>query len=161
MDTYDGLAWGVANAAPAVAFGGFQRVGTLLPGAIAGAPRTATITIQPAYDAAVAARPGRTPPASPSRGGRRRRPRAALRFNVATTTGIIPDEVPAGLSYTVSAAAVPAPAPAALGTPARTARRTCVDDHPIPPAVQAFAQRARGDGEHADGQGPRAGRLPA
>ena len=44
MDTYDGLAWGVANSSAVGAFGGFQRVGALLPGAPAGAARTATIT---------------------------------------------------------------------------------------------------------------------
>ena len=89
MDAYDGLSWGVANAAAGSSFSGFQRVGALLPGAIPGPTRTATITIQPAYDQPwlpdMADTTGFTFTA-----GRRRasgRPRAALRFNVATTTG--------------------------------------------------------------------------
>ena len=62
---------------------------------------------------AVAARPGRHHRVLLHRGGRPQAA-AALRFNVATTTGIIPDGVPAGLRYTVSAAAVAAPAAAGL-----------------------------------------------
>ena len=48
MDTYDGLAWGVANSAAAStgsSFGGFQRVGALLPGSVPGPTRTATIAV--------------------------------------------------------------------------------------------------------------------
>ena len=40
MDTYDGLVWGVANAeAGTSSFGGFQRIGTTLPGAGGGPTR--------------------------------------------------------------------------------------------------------------------------
>ena len=78
----------------ASSFGGFQRVGALLPAAVPGPTRTATITIQPAYEQpwlpdladttgfTFSGGPG--PPVPPPR----------CRFNVATTTGIIPGGVP-------------------------------------------------------------------
>ena len=136
MDAYDGLSWGVANAAAGSSFNGYQRVGALLPGAIPGPTRTATITVQSAYDEpwlpdlADTTGFGFTGTASPQA--------AALRFNVATTTGIIPDGVPAGLRYTVSAAAVTAPATAKL---AAASPEGAPDSHiTIPAAAQAFAQ---------------------
>ena len=54
------------------------------------------------------------------RGGEGTAAQAALRFNVATTTGIIPGGVPAGLRYTVSYGGPPAPTIAQLknATPA-------------------------------------------
>jgi Transglutaminase-like superfamily len=160
MDHYDGLAWGVTNAAPvgpapAGTFGGFQRVGAQLPGARPGPAETATITVEPAYDqpwlpdlagttafgfasaAGAAANPSGcpassgAPAASPSAA-------AALRYNVTTSTGIIPDGVPCGLTYTVSyapPAAAPSPATLASDAPAGTPDPSIV----IPPAVQAFA----------------------
>ncbi len=136
MDSYDGLSWGAANAAAGSSFGGYQRVGALLPSAIPGATRTATITVQPAYDEpwlpdlADTTGFGFTGSAGPQA--------AALRFNVATTTGIIPDGVPAGLRYTVSAAAVAAPSVTKLA--AASPEGTPDSDITIPAAVQAFAQ---------------------
>ena len=148
MDSYDGLAWGVANAAAsASSFGGFQRVGTLLPGSINGPARNATITIEPAYDQPwvpdLAGTTGLTfaaSPGSPGSGGSaaaEAAAAAALRFNVATTTGIIPGGVPAGLRYTVSYAAAPPP------TAPQVANATAYDTPDasgVPPAVAAFAQ---------------------
>ena len=137
MDAYDGLSWGVANSAAGSSFSGYQRVGALLPGSIPGPTRTATITIAPAYnqpwlpDLADTTGFTFTGAAGPQTA-------AALRFNVATTTGIIPDGVPAGLRYAVSAAAVAAPTASALagaspeGAPSSSLM--------IPAAVQAFAQ---------------------
>ena len=136
MDSYDGLSWGAANAAAGSSFSGYQRVGALLPGAIPGATRTATITVQPAYDEpwlpdlADTTGFGFTGSAGPQA--------AALRFNVATTTGIIPDGVPAGLRYTVSAADVAAPSVTKLA--AASPEGTPDSDITIPAAVQAFAQ---------------------
>jgi hypothetical protein len=141
MDAYDGLSWGVANSAASTgagsSFTGFQRVGALLPGAIPGPTRTATITIQPAYDQPwlpdLADTTGFT-----FAGANGSQAAAALRFNVATTTGIIPDGVSAGLRYTVSAAAVAAPA--ASGLAAASPEGTPEESVVIPAAVQAFAQ---------------------
>ncbi|HEY1665314.1 MAG TPA: transglutaminase-like domain-containing protein [Trebonia sp.] len=137
MDAYDGLSWGVANAAAGSSFSGYQRVGALLPASVPGPTRTATITVQPAYDEPwlpdLADTTGFTfsgsagPPTA-----------AALRFNVATTTGIIPDGVPAGLRYTVSAAAVAAPTAAGLAS--ASPEGTPDSDITVPAAVQAFAQ---------------------
>ena len=137
MDAYDGLSWGVANAAAGSSFSGYQRVGALLPGSIPGPTRTATITIQPAYDQPwlpdLADTTGFSftgaagPPAA-----------AALRFNVATTTGIIPDGVSAGLRYTVNAAAMTTPT--ASGLAAASPEGTPDPSIVIPAAVQAFAQ---------------------
>lgn len=138
MDTYDGLSWGVANAAASAStFAGFQRIGSLLPGSVAGPVRTATIAIDSAYalpwlpDLA-----GTTGFAFTGPGGAGAQ--AALRFNVATTTGIVPGGLPAGLRYTVRAAGVPGPAAAQLAsaTPYGAPGQTIV----IPAAVQAFAQ---------------------
>jgi hypothetical protein len=146
MDTYDGLAWGVANAASASSFGGFQRVGTLLPGAISGPTRTATITIESGYDQPwlpdLADTTGFTF-TGPAAGGAAQGAQSAqsaqssLRFNVATGTGIIPAGVPAGLSYAVSYAAAPAPSTAELAgaAPGGAPGESVV----IPPAVAAFA----------------------
>jgi len=140
MDTYDGLAWGVANAPAAgvaSSFSGFQRVGTLLPGAAGGDTSTATITIEPAYDQPwlpdLAGTTGFVFAGSAGPGAQ-----AALRFNVATTTGIIPGGVPAGVRYTVSYNPAPAPGTAQLAnaTPDGTPDPSLV----IPSAVQAFAQ---------------------
>ncbi|MGH3206266.1 MAG: transglutaminase-like domain-containing protein [Trebonia sp.] len=137
MDAYDGLSWGVANAAAGSSFSGYQRVGALLPGAIPGPTRAATITVQPAYDEPwlpdLADTTGFT-----FGGSAGPQTAAALRFNVATTTGIIPDGVPAGLRYTVSAAAVAAPSTAGLA--AASPEGAPDSDITIPAAVQAFAQ---------------------
>ena len=110
MDSYDGLSWGVANAATTTdgAFGGFQQVGAefpgQVPGELAGRANSATIKIESAYDQPwLPDVPGVTgisfSGAVQACGGSAA---AALRFNVATGTGIIPCSVPAGLSYTVS-----------------------------------------------------------
>jgi hypothetical protein len=155
MDAYDGLAWGVANASAAgvaSSFSGFQRVGTPLPGAAGGHARAATITIEPAYDQPWVPDLARTTgfvfagSAGPAAG-------AALRFNVATTTGIIPRGVPAGLRYTVGYDQVPAPSTAQLANaaPGGTTDPSLV----IPSAVQAFAQA------HADSAGTPMGKVLA
>jgi hypothetical protein len=137
MDAYDGLSWGVANAAAGSSFAGYQRVGALLPGAIPGPTRTATITVQPAYDEPwlpdLADTTGFT-----FGGPAGTQTAAALRFNIATTTGIIPDGVPAGLRYTVNAAAVTAPSTAGLA--AASPEGTPDSDITIPAAMQAFAE---------------------
>jgi Transglutaminase-like superfamily len=145
MDTYDGLAWGVANAGAVGTFGGFQRVGALLPGAPARAAKTATITTTANYKLPwlpdVAGTTGFSFGAAGSQAA------AELRYNVATATGIIiPNEVPAGLSYTVRYVPTPAPAMSALGNadPASTPD-LCNQYEPgciqVPPAVQTFANR--------------------
>jgi hypothetical protein len=143
MDSYDGLAWGVANASAPGAFSGFQRVGTLLPGAPGGQATTATITIQAAYDQPwlpdLAGTTGITfTGAAGSAAG------AALRFNVATTTGIIPGGAPGGLRYTVSYEPPPALSGAQLAnaTPAAAPDPSLL----IPSAVQTFAQAHDGPG---------------
>ncbi len=141
MDTYDGLVWGVANAeADTSSFAGFQRIGATLPdtGADTGAgpARTATITIDPAY----------TQPWLPDLAGTTgftfngpagAAAASSLRFNVAATTGIIPDGVPAGLRYTVTAAGLTPPTSAQL---ANAAPYGAPDPSiVIPPEIQAFA----------------------
>ncbi len=152
MDAYDGLSWGVANAAAGSSFGGYQRVGALLPGAVPGPSRTATITIEPAYDQPwlpdLADTTGLT-----FSGTDGSSTAAALRYNVATTTGLIPDGVPAGLRYTVSAAAVTSPGTTALA--AASPEGAPDSDITIPAAVQAFAQA------HADTATTAMGRVLA
>ena len=150
MDSYDGLVWGVANAqAGASSFAGFQRIGASLPGAsrpgASGGPaRAATITIDSAYR-----RPwlpdlaGTTGFAFPGPAGRA--VASSLRFNVATATGVVPGGMPAGLSYTVTAAGVAAPTAAQLAnaTPYGTPDPAIT----IPPVIQGFADA------HAAGAG--------
>ncbi|MGH3151740.1 MAG: transglutaminase domain-containing protein [Streptosporangiaceae bacterium] len=138
MDTYDGLVWGVANAqADTASFAGFQRIGAALPGASVGRPaRIATITIDSAYqqpwlpDLAGITGFGFT-------GATGLAVQSALRFNVATATGIVPGVVLAGLRYTVRAAdpAVPAAAQLANAVPYAAPDPSIV----IPPVIQAFA----------------------
>ncbi|MGH3248846.1 MAG: transglutaminase-like domain-containing protein, partial [Trebonia sp.] len=142
MDSYDGLSWNVANSAASTgvagsSFSGFQRVGSLLPGAIPGPTRTATITVQPSYVQPwlpdLADTTGFTFAGTPaSQTG------AALRFNVATTTGIIPNGVPVGLRYTVSAATVTTPS--AAGLAAASPEGAPGASVTIPATAQAFAQ---------------------
>lgn len=159
MDTYDGLSWGVANVSAAGAFGGFQRVGTLLPGAAeasgtsgaaAGTAQTATITTTANYQLPwlpdVAGTTGFSFGASAAAGSQ-----AAdeLRYNAATATAIIPDTVPAGLSYAVSYVPAPAPALNVLGGAAPgSTPDLCAQDEPgciqVPPAVQEFANQHGG-----------------
>ena len=137
MDTYDGLAWGVANAAASdSAFAGFQRVGTVLPGAASGPAHTATITIAAAYTQPwlpdLAGTTGFSF-AGPSGGD----VASALRFNVATTTGIVPGGLPAGLRYGVSAGDLAAPTAAQLASASPYGAPS--PSIAIPPAIQAFA----------------------
>jgi hypothetical protein len=111
----------------------------VLPGAVGGHARLATITIEPAYGQPwlpdLAGTAGFVFPGSAGSAGAAAQ--AALRFNVATTTGVIPGGVPSGLRYTVSYDPAPAPTDAQLesaspgGAPASLV---------IPPSVQAFAQ---------------------
>ena len=146
MDAYDGLAWGVANASAAgvaSSFNGYQRVGTLLPGAVSGHAQTASITIEPAYDQPwLPDLAGTTGFAFSGPAGEAATAQSALRFSVATTTGIVPGNVPAGLRYTVSYVAQPALSLAQLQntTPAGAPEESLV----IPPAVQTFAQNHSG-----------------
>jgi Transglutaminase-like superfamily len=144
MDTYDGLAWGAANASAVGAFGGFQRVGPTLPGAPAGAARTATITTSDYYK--LPWLPDVAGTASFSFGAAGSQAAAGLRYNVATATGIIPSDVPTALSYTIRYVPALAPAPSALadadpgGTP-----NVCTQYEPgciqVPSAVQQFADQ--------------------
>jgi len=138
MDAYDGLSWGVANAAAGSSFSGYQRVGALLPGAIDGPTRTATITIESGYDEPWLPDLADTTGFTFGSGSVGQQTASALRFNVATTTGIIPDGVPTGLRYTVSAAAVTSPGTAALAS--ASPEGSPDSDVTIPAAVQAFAQ---------------------
>jgi len=147
MDTYDGLVWGVANAAADTAsFAGFQRVGAILPsaalpGAAAGPVQTATITVDPAYqqpwlpDLAGTTGFAFTGPSGAAVSG-------SLRFNVATTTGIVPGGVPAGLRYRVSATSLAAPAGPQLANaaPYGSPDPAIV----VPPVIQAFASAHAG-----------------
>ena len=181
MDTYDGLAWGVANASAVGAFGGFQRVGALLPGAPAGAAKTATITTTANYELPwlpdVAGTTGFSFGAAGSQAA------AELRYNVATATGIIPDESTAGLSYTIRYVPVPAPALSALGNAdAAGPPDVCTQYEPgciqVPPEVQTFANQhgaaastpmgkvltlaayLLGHGRYSDGAGAQSSILP-
>jgi len=180
MDAYDGLAWGVANAAAsgvASSFNGFQRVGTLLPGAVSGHRQTATITIEAAYDQPwLPDLAGTTGLAFTGPAGEAAAAQAALRFSVATTTGIIPGQALAGLRYTVSYVAPPALSSAqlAIATPAGAPDPSLV----IPSAIQTFAQDHAGsastpmakvlalagylrvNGRYSNGGGSQSGVLP-
>jgi hypothetical protein len=133
MDTYDGLAWGAADAAASAGtFGGFQRVGALLPGAPAGHATTATITIEPAYQQpwlpdldettgfsgfAMTGAAGSSPGCPPS-GVTGPSVADNLRYYVAAGTGIILGGVPCSLTYTVSFVPMIAPSLATLATDA-------------------------------------------
>lgn len=147
MDTYDGLVWGVANAAGGTSsFAGFQRIGATVPEAVSpgsaeASARTATITIDPAYQLpwlpvlAGATRWSFAGPAGRAAGNQ-------LWFNVATGTGIVPSGVPAGLRYRVTATAAAAPTAVQLA-------RASPDGAPsdlvvIPAAVAAFADAHSG-----------------
>lgn len=142
MDSYNGLVWGVANAAASItSFSGFQRIGSTLPGAGRRAARKATITIDSAYqlpwlpDLAGTTGFTFTGPAGHAVA-------SLLRFNIATATGVVPGRMLAGLHYIVTAAATPAPTAAQLqnATPYGAPDATTV----IPPAVQAFASAHAG-----------------
>jgi hypothetical protein len=151
MDAYDGVAWGVANAqASSTTFGGFQRVGATLPSggygtaapAVTGPVRTATFTIGGKYplpwlpDLAGAT-------AITFAGMTGQTVQAAFRFNVATGTGVVPDGVPVGLTYTVTAG--PA-APTADQVPNATPFGSPGPGIVIPAAVTAFANAHGGGG---------------
>ena len=176
MDTYNGLAWGVANTVPAPTaaasqgagtFGGFQRVGALLPDPQPGAAEQATITVEPAYGQpwlpdlgyttafsgfALSRATGGTAACPPS-GLTGQSVAAALRYYVAAGTGIILGGVPCALSYTVSY--VPMAAPSANALAPDSPGGAVEPSIEIPPAVQAFAQ------DHAPGSATPMGRVVA
>ena len=113
---------------------------------------TATITIEPAYDQPwLPDLAGTTGFVFPDPTGATAG--TALRISVATTTGIIPGGVPAGLRYTVSYDPAPAPGTAQLAnaTPAGVPNSSLE----IPSAVQAFAQA------HADSEPTPMGKVLA
>lgn len=137
MDSYNGLAWGVANAtAGSSSFAGFQSIGSSLPGAGTGRTRTATITIESAYQQPwLPDLAGTSGLAFTGRAGRA--VESTLRFNVATGTGIVPGGVPAGLRYTVTVAAAAEPTAAQLADAAPYG--TPDGEVTIPAAIRAFA----------------------
>jgi hypothetical protein len=185
MDAYDGIAWGVANAqASSTTFGGFQRVGATLPSggygtavpAAAGPARAATFTIGTKYPplpwlpdlpgpTAITFAPGTTGQAA----------QAAFRFNVATSTGVVPGDVPPGLTYTVTAGSA---APTADQVPNTTPYASPRPGIVIPAAITAFANAHGGpsgepmsrmwalagylkaNGHYSDGGNGQAGVLP-
>ena len=137
MDTYNGLVWGVSNAAAnTMSFAGFQRIGSTLAGQGGAAGPAVTITVDPAYQL----------PWLPDLAGARRfqfagaagrAVQAALRFNVATGTGVVPAGLPAGLRYTVMATGSKSPTAAQL---ANAAPYGAPDAAVVmPAAVTAFA----------------------
>lgn len=146
MDSYDGTAWGVANAqASQSSFAGFQSVGATLPGqqgagtaVSAGPARSVTITVDKDYRQPwLPSLPGATSlrftgPGTPAAQGE-------LRYNVATGTGVLPADLTPGLRYTVTA---PAPAPSADtlrgGTPYETPDLAGMGIQ-MPSAVTTFA----------------------
>ena len=143
MDTYNGLVWGFSNASGGQSsFAGFQRVGAVLPGAASHEARTATITIDQAYQLPwLPDLPGTT---GISFGGAAGSGVAsALRFNVATGTGIVPDGVPAGLRYTVGAAGAAPVLPTARLAHA-TPYGTPVPFTQAPAEIQSFASAHAG-----------------
>ena len=146
MDSYDGLTWGVANAqAGTSSFAGFQRIGAALPGADAGGGPThaATITIESAYNQPwLPDLPGVTGFAFTGATGSA--VASALRFNVATGTGIVPGVALAGLSYTVRAADVATPTMAQLenATPYGSPSPGIM----MPPEIVTFADQHAGVG---------------
>jgi hypothetical protein len=142
MDTYNGLVWAVANtAAGTSSFAGFQRIGATVPGVRARQVIRATITIDTAYQLPwLPDLPGTAAFAFTGPGGHA--VQNALRFNVATTTGIVPGGLPAGTRYVVAATKVAEPTAAQLSH--ATPYGTPDDTSAIPPAVQAFADAHAG-----------------
>jgi hypothetical protein len=128
MNAYNGLSWGVSNQVAATGaatgtFGGFQRVGALLPGAPSSHANKATITIEPAYDQpwlpdlagtasfSFSAISGAAASSAtcPDPGATGQSVAAELRYNADTGAGLIPGCVPSGLTYAVSYASVVTP----------------------------------------------------
>jgi len=142
MDTYNGLVWGFANAAGSKAsFAGFQRIGATLPGASSHPALNATITIDRAYQLPwLPDLPGTTGLGFGGTAGSA--VESALRFNVATGTGIVPDGLPAGLRYTVGAASVPVLAGKQLSN--ATPYGTPETFGGTPAVIQAFASAHSG-----------------
>jgi Transglutaminase-like superfamily len=157
MDSYDGLTWGVANTAAATAsagtYGGFQRVGPVLPDAPAGATQTATITVESAYNqpwlpdlAGTSSFRFDSASSSACPAAATASAAADLRYNAATGTAILPDCTLSGLTYTVSYTPTATPSlkalaqdsPGSTPSPATTANMSA--------AVTSFA------GEHAQAE---------
>ena len=176
MDTYNDLAWGVANTVPAPTgsagqgsdtFGGFQRVGALLPDPQPGRAEQAAITVEPAYLEPWLPDLGYTTGFSgfgfsgATAGSAACQPSvmtgqsvaADLRYYVAAGTGIILGGVPCALTYTVSY--VPMAAPSLNALAGYSPGGTVAPSIEIPPAVQAFAQ------DHSPGSATPMGRVAA
>lgn len=108
LDDYDGLVWRAApNAAtgPALNRNSFQRVGTRIPSAAAGAEKEFTVTIEPAYasaDDVNAWLPGAGRPVGIEFAGTGAAAHTdGLRFNLATGCGIVTDRLRTGSTYTM------------------------------------------------------------
>jgi hypothetical protein len=91
LDAYDGLVWGASNRAPdGSVIPGFARIGSEIPNALKGSSHQVTITVDQDYAKQVWL-PSAGEPTKLRLGGARRNALAdALRYNVATTTGIVP-----------------------------------------------------------------------
>ncbi len=171
LDTYSGSVWAAGNGRGAVAAtaggsSGFLRIGSRIPATTGGAPVDATVTIAPAY----AANPDLSvwvptvgEPTSVTFSGRGAADRhAALRYNPATSAGLLTSRLRAGDSYRLTAVLAPAAVPT-LGQPGSVTTPntlTSVTSKLVAstPAgrdrlaqVVAIADRLRRDGAYSDG----------
>ncbi len=164
MDHYDGMVWGASdNALPEPAADSFQRVSSTIDNPVEGEEVEATVTIGEAYDGVWLPTAGALQSLD-FRIGDPDGKAESFRYNLATSTAVVPTGVTEGDTYSftavlpddtldastvASSAVVPAPQGTAfLKTPA--AQWTTKATTPIE-RVRAIAQHLRTEGKYSDG----------
>lgn len=104
LDDYSGTAWGASNQAPDVTGpdGQFQRVGTAIRDEGPGRQVTATVTLADDYDGVWVPTPGSVDELEFRGAGADEKARS-FRYNLATDTGVLPQGLHGGDSYTFTA----------------------------------------------------------
>jgi hypothetical protein len=164
MDRYDGMVWGASDdALPEAAADSFQRVSSTIDNPVEGTPVRATVTIGEAYDGVWLPTIGALQSLD-FRIGDPDGKAEAFRYNLATSTAVVPTGLQEGDTYSFSAvvpddsldattvassAAVPPPEGTAfLKTPATqwTSKATTPMER-----VEAIAEHLRTEGKYSDG----------
>ncbi len=174
MNTYDGLVWGTGDPSLTTASTAtFQRIGTTIGTSASGASATVTVHVDADYNDVWLPTAGQLKRVT--FGGPQRKQYAnAFRYNLDTSTGVIPQRLHNGDTFTVRAVVPPASPDLGHATPfgdseisteftaflASAASQWTHGVNGTWPEVMAIARHLREDGRYSDGVGDEAQYLP-